>query len=189
MWAPGLDQGIQVHRIGEVEELIAQPADLGAGRQSHGERGVEHRAAGLRCLIGVAGQVFQLDVVVHEELAQLIDDVRAVCRTYISHVGQGLRAIFQRRATHHVDGECVTLGQQRQAAFEARQGVPATGNFQHQGAALAVAGQAGGDDGAAVFMAGAAQDVGQLHGVGAEGTDDKELFANCGGGHAAFLKR
>ncbi|GGJ48029.1 hypothetical protein ALP44_100886 [Pseudomonas syringae pv. theae] len=37
-------------------------------------------------------------------------------------------------------------------------------------------------------MAGAAQDVGQLHGVGAKGTDDKELFANCGGGrHAAFL--
>ncbi|KPB19170.1 hypothetical protein ALO42_100844 [Pseudomonas syringae pv. atrofaciens] len=37
-------------------------------------------------------------------------------------------------------------------------------------------------------MAGAAQDVGQLHGVCAKGTDDKELFANCGGGrHAAFL--
>ena len=26
-------------------------------------------------------------------------------------------------------------------------------------------------------------------GIGTEGTDDKELFANCGGGHAAFLKR
>ncbi|MCY1376029.1 hypothetical protein D9M69_634880 [compost metagenome] len=52
-----------------------------------------------------------------------------------------------------------------------------------------MAGQARGDNGAAVFMAGAAQDVGQLHGVGAEGTDNKELFANCGGGHAAFLKR
>ncbi|KPW54514.1 hypothetical protein ALO82_100840 [Pseudomonas syringae pv. broussonetiae] len=37
-------------------------------------------------------------------------------------------------------------------------------------------------------MAGTAQDVGQLHGVCAKGTDDKELFANCGGGrHAAFL--
>ncbi|KPY46653.1 hypothetical protein ALO56_101126 [Pseudomonas viridiflava] len=37
-------------------------------------------------------------------------------------------------------------------------------------------------------MAGSAQDVGQLHGVCAKGTDDKELFANCGGGrHAAFL--
>ena len=67
--------------------------------------------------------------------------------------------------------------------------VPGTGDLQDQCTALAVAGQAGGHDGAAVLMAGAAQDVGQLHGVGAEGTDDKELFANCGGGHAAFLKR
>nr|BFE90711.1 hypothetical protein GCM10020185_12470 [Pseudomonas brassicacearum subsp. brassicacearum] len=30
-------------------------------------------------------------------------------------------------------------------------------------------------------MAGAAQDVSQLHGVGAKGTDNKELFADCGG--------
>src|SRR5213080_4074153 len=37
-------------------------------------------------------------------------------------------------------------------------------------------------------MAGAAQHVGQLHWICAKGTDDKELFANCGGGrHAAFL--
>ena len=88
-----------------------------------------------------------------------------------------------------IDGEVVFLGQAGQAGFQARQGVPGAGDLQDQRAALAVAGQAGGHDGAAVLMAGAAQDVGQLHGVGAEGTDNKELFANCGGGHAAFLKR
>ncbi|MOA14634.1 hypothetical protein D3C78_1347480 [compost metagenome] len=126
---------------------------------------------------------------VHEELAQLVDDVRAVGRADISDVRQGLRAVFQGRAAHHVDRERMPLGQYWQAAFQARQGIPATGDFQHQGTAFAMAGQARGDNGAAVFMAGAAQDVGQLHGVGAEGTDNKELFANCGGGHAAFLKR
>ncbi|EPN49082.1 hypothetical protein A245_29268 [Pseudomonas syringae pv. actinidiae ICMP 19096] len=66
--------------------------------------------------------------------------------------------------------------------------VPATRYLQNQCTALTMTGQARSDDRAAVFMAGAAQDVGQLHGVGAKGTDDKELFANCGGGrHAAFL--
>ncbi|MNY46272.1 hypothetical protein D3C86_1814370 [compost metagenome] len=81
------------------------------------------------------------------------------------------------------------LGQGRQARLQARQGVPAAGDLQHQGAELAMAAQAGADHGAAIFIAGAAQHIGQLHGIGAECTDDEELFANWGGGHAAFLER
>ncbi|MNC55821.1 hypothetical protein D3C75_1053740 [compost metagenome] len=81
------------------------------------------------------------------------------------------------------------LGQARQGCLETRQRVPAAGNLQDQCTALAVAGQARGHDRAAIVVAGPAQDVGQFHGIGAQSTDDKELFANGGGGHAAFLKR
>ena len=75
MRAPGFDQRIQIQGIGEVEELIAQPADLRAGRQGDGQGGVEHGAAGLRRLVGIAGQAFQLYAVVDEELAQLMAKV------------------------------------------------------------------------------------------------------------------
>jgi hypothetical protein len=33
LWAPRFDQRIQVQGVGEVQELVAQPADLRAGRQ------------------------------------------------------------------------------------------------------------------------------------------------------------
>jgi hypothetical protein len=33
LWAPRFDQRIQVQGVGKVQELVAQPADLRAGRQ------------------------------------------------------------------------------------------------------------------------------------------------------------
>ena len=107
-----------------------------------GQGGVEHGAAGLRRLVGVAGQGFQLDAVVDEELAQLINDVRAVSRADIGYVGQSLRAGFQRGAAHHIDGESVFFSQCWQASLKARQRIPATCDFQDQCTALAVASQA-----------------------------------------------
>src|SRR5450830_485087 len=120
LWAPRLDQCVEVQGIGEIQELVAQPADLHAGRQGHGERCVEHGAAGLWRLVGITGQVFQLDVMVDEELAQLVDDVRAVGRADVRYIRQGLWAVFQRRTAHHVDREVVLLRQARQAGFQTR---------------------------------------------------------------------
>src|SRR5690606_38446638 len=187
--APGLDQRVQVQRIGEVEELIAQPADLGARRQGHGQGGVEQGAAGLRRLVGIAGDVLQLHAVVAEELAEFVEDVRAVGAADVGYIGQGVGAHVEGAAAHHVDAEVVALGQCRQHALESRQGVPAATDLQGQGAVLAVAGEAAADHAAAVLLAGPAEHAGELHGVGAEGADDEELFANRRGGHAAFLKR
>src|ERR1700712_1886757 len=186
--APWFDQRVEVQCVGEVQELVTQPADLGAGRQGHGKCRIEHGAAGLWRLIGVTDQVLQLDMVIDEKLAQLVDDVRAVRRADVGDVRQGLWAALERSAAHHVDGEGVFLREVRQASLKARQGVPAARYLEDQRAALAVASKARADHRATVFMTGAAQDVGQLHWVGAKGTDDKELFANCGDGrHAAFL--
>ncbi|EDO27216.1 predicted protein [Nematostella vectensis] len=65
-----------------------------------------------------------------------------------------------------------------QARLQARQGIPAAGYLQHQCAVFAMPAKAGADYGATVLVAGAAEHVGQLHGVGAKGADKQELFAN-----------
>src|SRR5690606_13250584 len=76
--APGFYQRVEVQCVGEIEELIAQPTDLRAGGQGDRQRGVEHGAARLGRQIGVASQAFKLDMVIDEELAQLVEDVRAI---------------------------------------------------------------------------------------------------------------
>lgn len=187
--APGFDQRIQVEGVGEVQELVAQPADLRAGRQDHGERGVEHAAAGLRCQVGIAGHGIELDAVVEEELAQFADDVGAIGRADVGDVRQRLRAHFQIGAAYHVEGERMLLAQAGQAGFQARQGVPAAADLQHQCAGFTMSAQARADHGAAIVESGLAQYVGQHHGIGAQGADDEKLFADGGGGHATFLKR
>src|SRR5690606_34947075 len=123
------------------------------------------------------------------ELAQLVEDVRSIGRADIGDVRQCLWAVLQRHAAYHIGGKGVALGQDRQAAFQTRQGIPTASYLQGQRTAFAVATQVRRGNQATVFMAGPAQDVGQFHGIRAEGTDDQKLFTNGRGGHATFLKR
>ncbi|MNU07481.1 hypothetical protein D3C72_2530940 [compost metagenome] len=66
---------------------------------------------------------------VDEELAQLVDDVRAVGGADVGYVRQRQRSAFQRCAAHHIDDERVFFRQARQACFQARQGVPGAGDL------------------------------------------------------------
>ena len=156
------DQRIEVERVGKVEKLIAQPADLRAGRQGDGQGGVEHGAAGLWSLVGVAGQAFQFDAMVDEKLAQLVEDIGAEDCAHIGHIRQGLRAAFQRFATNDIGRERM-LREPRQRGFHPGESIPATTDFQNQCAALAMARQASADDRAAILVGGAAEHIGQLH--------------------------
>ncbi|OPG74928.1 hypothetical protein B1218_35240, partial [Pseudomonas ogarae] len=63
-------------------------------------------------------------------------------------------------------------GHERQADLTANDGHPSAGAPGQECDAFAITGQACGRDGAAVIMAGAAQDVSQVHGAGAKGTDN-----------------
>ncbi len=125
---------------------------------------------------------------VDEELAEFVEDVRAIHRADIGHVRQRLGAGHVGVAAGHAEGDVAALGEGRQAALEAGEGIPASGDLQHQGAELSVAGQAAADHGAAALDAGAAEQGGQLHRIGAEGADQKELFAGLAGGHSTFLE-
>src|SRR3990167_7174077 len=139
LWAPRFDQRVQVEGVGEIEELIAQPAYLCARRQGHGQSGVEHSAAGLRGQVGVAGEVFQFNLMVGEELAQLIENVRAVHRTHVSDIRQGLWTDFLGGAAGLGNGEFMLRGGAWWGSLQACKGVPAAGNLQHQSAVFTVA--------------------------------------------------
>src|SRR5262249_49199247 len=124
------EYGIEVERIAELHELLAQMRDVDAARHVDDHLHREHRRAGVRRRVAARRDLGDVDAARRAEPGEPRDDAALIEAYDVDRVRQHVGARRTRLGALEVNTETRGLGEALELRLELREGVPVAGDEQ-----------------------------------------------------------